>query len=311
MCIFIIGWGRVRFDIICFMLGYIAAIISSIFFSLYIIPRKLSKLSPVIFSLFMSIGFSLSTIVLYLFQPLIGFHEKPSLTLFWSVGAGAIWAISFVAFVTSIDFIGLSRSNQWKNLQGPVGVLLSLLLLGEWVTTNPIYAILAALAIFASALFFTNTSSTITKRVNLKGVYLASLAALGFGSVAVIQKYVTAHVGVYSQQVIWSLSIFISLLTYVILAKKLKEIFKSKQKDIILGLGAGVFYLGASIFQLFSYKYIPASIGFTIIQLNALWTITIGIIVFKEIDLKKYGKQVGLGLLFTLIGVFLLVLARK
>ena len=86
---------------------------------------------------------------------------------------------------------------------------------------------------------------------------------------------------------------------------------KSRRKDVVLGLGAGVFYLGASIFQLFSYKYIPAAIGFTIIQLNALWTITIGILVFKEIDLKKYGKQVGFGLLFTLIGVFLLVLARK
>jgi len=293
------------------MLGYITAIISSIFFSLYIIPRKLSKLSPVVFSLFMSVGFSISTIILYLFQPLIGFHENPSLVLLWSVGAGVIWATSFVAFVTSIDFIGLSRSNQWKNLQGPVGVLLSLLLLGEWATTNPIFAILAAFAIFASALFFTNTSSTTSKQVNLKGVYLASLAALGFGSVAVIQKYVTAHVGVYSQQVVWSLSIFSSLLIYILLSQKLKEVFKSRRKDIYLGLGAGVFYLGASIFQLFSYKYIPASIGFTIIQLNALWTITIGILVFKEIDLKKYSKQVGLGLLFTLIGVLLLVLARK
>ena len=174
------------------MFGYISAIISSLFFSLYIIPRKLSKLSPVIFSLFMSAGFSISTIVLYLFQPLIGFHEKLSLVLLWSVGAGIIWATSFVAFVTSIDLIGLSRSNQWKNLQGPFGVLLSLLLLGEWATTNPLYAILAALAIFASALFFTNTSSATTKQINLKGVYLASLAALGFGSVAVIQKYVTA-----------------------------------------------------------------------------------------------------------------------
>ena len=67
----------------------------------------------------------------------------------------------------------------------------------------------------------------------------------------------------------------------------------------------------SSIFQLFSYIYIPASIGFTIIQLNALWTITIGIIIFKEIDLKKYRNQVVLGLLFTLIGAILLVLARK
>jgi glucose uptake protein GlcU len=259
----------------------------------------------------MSVGFSISTIILYVCQPFIGFHEKPSLALLWSVGAGVIWASSFVAFVSSIDFIGLSRSNQWKNLQGPVGVLLSLLLLGEWATTNPLFAVLAALVIFASALFFTNTSSVVIKHVNLKGIYLASLAALGFGSVAVIQKYVTAHVGVYTQQVVWSLSIFTSLFVYILSSKRVKEVFKSKKNDVLLGLGAGVFYLGASMFQLFSYNYIPASIGFTIIQLNALWTITIGIVIFKEINLKKYSKQVGFGLLFTLLGVILLVLARK
>lgn len=293
------------------MLGYISAIVSSIFFSLYIIPRKLSKLSPVVFSLFMSIGFSISTVMVYLFQMLNDYHEKPSHILLWSVGAGIIWAISFVAFVTSIDLIGLSRSNQWKNLQGPVGVLLSLLLLGEWAKTNPLFALLAALAIFLSALFFTNTSSNISKHINTNGIFLALLSALGFGSVAVIQKHVTAQVGVYTQQVIWSFSIFICLLIYILINNKIKEVLNSKKKDIALGLGAGIFYLGASIFQLYSYKYIPASIGFTIIQLNAFWTIIIGITIFKEIDLKQYKKQVGFGLLFTLIGVLLLLLARK
>lgn len=293
------------------MLGYISAVISSLFFSLYIIPRKLSTLSPLIFSFFMSIGFFVSSLILYSFQPLIGFHERLSPVLFWTVGAGIVWAVSFVSFVTSIDYIGLSRSNQWKNLQGPVGVFLSLLLLGEFATTNPIFALLAALAIFTSALFFTKTSSATSKLDNNKGIYLASLSALGFGSVAVIQKYVTAQVGVYSQQVIWSLSIVISLFIYILVNRKFVEIFKSKKKDIFLGLGAGVFYLGASIAQLFSYFYIPAAIGFTIIQLNALWTITIGIVVFKEIDLKKFGRQVVWGLFFTVLGVALLVLARN
>lgn len=142
------------------------------------------------------------------------------------------------------------------------------------------------------------------------GVFLASLAALGFGSVAVIQKYVTMHVGVYSQQVVWSLSIFLSLIFYLFSRGRFADIFISKRKDVFLGMGAGVVYLGASMFQLFSYYYIPASIGFTVIQLNALWTITIGIVIFKEIDLKKYQRHVILGLLFTFIGIILLVRAK-
>lgn len=293
------------------MIGYILALISSVFFSLYIIPRKLSKLSPIIFSFYMSVGFSLSSIVLYLFQPIIKFHEKPSLFLLWSVLAGLIWAGSFVCFVISIDKIGLSRSNQWKNLQGPVGVILALLILREFATTNPIFALLAALAIFLSALFFTYTTSKDKKNINKNGIYLASLSAVGFGTVAIIQKFVTQYVGIYFQQVVWSLSILVSLFVYIVIKGKVQTMFASARREKYLGLGAGIVYLGASIFQLFSYKFIPASIAFTVIQLNTFWTITIGILVFQEIDVKKNGKQIFFGFLFTFIGVLLLTLARK
>jgi len=292
------------------MAGYLFALLSSLFFSIYIVPRKLSKLSPITFSFFMSLGFSASTITLYLFQPLIKFHETISLVLLWSVLAGVIWGTSFVLFVTSIDAIGLSRSNQWKNLQGPIAAILGIIILGEFAAINPIFAFLAALAIFLSAIFFTTTSEE-KKHFNVKGVYLAILAGVGFGSVAVIQKYVTSHVGVYSQQVVWSLSIAASLLIYIILSKKIGEVVQSSRKDLGLALSAGILYLGASIFQLFSYHYLAVSISFTIIQMNAFWTVLIGILIFKEIDLKKYYKNVALGFAFTIIGILFLALARK
>lgn len=169
---------------------------------------------------------------------------------------------------------------------------------------------MAAVAIFLSALCFTIASGQVKHIVN-KGIYLASAAALGFGSVAVIQKYVTSHVGVYSQQVVWSLSIALSLLLYILLTKRLKGIVNISKKDLLLGLGAGILYLGASLFQLLSYNYLAASIAFTVVQLNVLWTVIIGIFVFKEIDFGKYYKRVSLGFIFTLIGIALLVFARK
>lgn len=292
------------------MLGWLFAVVSSVFFSLYIVPRKLSKLTPVVFSFFMALGFAGSSIVMFLLQPLLHVHETPNIALLWSVLAGAIWGTSFVCFVSSIDVMGLSRSNQWKNLQGPVGVFLSLLILGEFSTINPIFAMLAAVAIFLSAVFFT-TSSSDKKGTDIKGVLLAALAALGFGSVAVIQKYVTVHVGVYSQQVVWSLSIAGSLLLYLLLTKQSKKIFQTSKRDLLLGIGAGIIYLGASFFQLLSFEFISASVSFTVVQMNGIWTVLIGILIFKEINIQRYYKRVSLGLVFTLLGIFLLVFARK
>jgi len=290
--------------------GYLFALISSVFFSLYVVPRKLSKLSPVVFSFFMAVGFSVCSLVLYLFKPLLGFQESFSPILWWSVLAGLIWAGSFVLFVGSIDLIGLSRSNQWKNLQGPVGAVLSLVVLKEFATTNPVFALLAAVAIFLSAIFFTTSSET-AKKINIRGVSLALLSALGFGSVAVIQKYVTSHVGVYLQQVVWSLAIAGSIATYILLRGKISELRRAVKREVWVGLSAGVLYLGASLFQLFSYQHLAASIAFTMIQTSALWTIAIGILVFKEIDLKKHYGKVSLGLILAIIGIILLVFARK
>jgi len=292
------------------MLGYIFAIISSIFFSFYIIPRKLSKLSAVMFSFFMSVGFFVSTVLLYTLKPYFGFKERLSPILFWSVGAGIIWAVSFVLFVKSIDEIGLSKSNQWKNLQGPIGVLLSLILLQEYATTNPLFALLAAVSIFLSALAFT-TSSKDSGRGNFAGVLLASGSALGFGTVATIQKYVTIQTGIFTQQVVWSFSIASCLFLYLIFTQKINLLFKTPLKQLGLSFGAGVLYLGASMFQLLSYYHIAASISFTIIQMNTFWTITIGILVFKEINVQKYYKNVIIGFLLTALGILFLVFARR
>lgn len=294
------------------MTGYILAVVSSLFFSLYVIPRKLSKLHPLYFSMLMGLGFFVSSAVLYAFQPILNFHEIWSLQLWWSVLAGVIWATGFVAFVKSIDAVGLARSNQWKNLQGPVAVILSLIILGEYATTNPVFALLAGVAVFLSAVCFTIYNSHEERKANLSGIYLATISGIAFGIVTVINKHVTTEVGVYSQQVVWSLSIFLSILFYIAMQKRTRKGLASLgRKDILLGFSAGVIYLGASFFMLQAYRYVPAAIGFTIIQLNAIWTITIGILVFKELNFRLNYKRIGLGFIFALFGIILLALAIK
>lgn len=295
------------------MIGYVLAVVSSLFFSLHVVPRKFSRLSPVHFSLLMSAAFCVGSLALYALKPVIGFEEVWSPALWWAALAGAIWAAAFVSFVKSIDALGLARSNQWKNLQGPIGVLLTLLILGEWATTSPWLAILAGLVVFASAICFTIVTKKDDRRTHLRGVYLAAASGLGFGVVTLINKYVTVEVGVYSQQVVWSLCIFASLLVYASLHKGsslTQQVREFAWKDIALAMVAGLLYLGASFFMLQSYRFIPAAIGFTIIQLNAVWTILIGLFVFQEIPARKYAGRIALGFVLALLGIALLAFAR-
>ena len=294
------------------MIGYIFALASSIFFSLYVIPRKLSKQNPFHYSFFVSISFLIGSVILYSLKPVLHFNEVINIKILWSILAGIIWAIGFVTYVKSIDLIGLSKSNQWKNLQGPVGVVLSLIILGEYTKTNSFFVLLSIMAIFTSAVAFTIVNSKSDIKENNKGVYLACLAASAFGIVTVINKYITVNIGVYLPQVVQSISVFLTFLIIIISNRKLASDFKTVLKrDRMLGLFAGVLYLGASFTMLMCYKFIPASVGFTIIQLNAVWTISIGLFIFKEINLKKYSKRIIFGYLFAIIGIVCLLLARR
>jgi len=288
------------------------AFVSSIFFSLYVIPRKLSKADPLTFSLLTGLGFFISSLVVYVFMLLNGLKEPVSYELFWSVLAGMSWAFGFVSFVKSIDLIGLARSNQWKNLQGPIGVLFSLIILSEYVAANPFYALLAGLIIFLSALALNIVDGQHKAKINVKGVNLAMTSGLAFGIVTVINKHVTNEVGVYSQQVVWSLAIFLSIAIYLAYKRQLAaQLSKLDNRNTVLGLAAGILYLGASFFMLKAYEYIPASIGFTIIQLNAVWTIIVGIFVFKEISFKEFYKRILLGLTLSIVGVVVLAIAAN
>src|SRR5690606_9852364 len=109
------------------------------------------------------------------------------------------------------------------------------------------------------------------RRSHLRGVYLAAASGVGFGTVALINKYVAIEAGVYNQQVVWSFFIFLSLLVYASFRTQLaKTLRTAARRDIVLGLAAGLLYLGASFFMLQSFRFIEGAIAFTLIQLNAV-----------------------------------------
>lgn len=295
-------------------MGYIFAIISSLFFTAYIVPKKISKQSPVKYSLFMGLGFFIISIIIYLINRILVPNTKETLLnpiLLLSALGGVLWLVGSVFFLTAIDKIGLSRSNQWKNLQGPIGAILTLIFLSEFMQTKVIYIVLAIISILISAMLFTIKNKE-EKVLDKKGIIYAILSALFFGTNALIQKYVTNNGLVYSQQVYFSGLVFISAFTYIIFKEKnIKCLLDIKSKDNILGIAGGFLYFFASFFSTLSYKYIPGSIAFTIVQLNAVWTVLVGILIFKEINFKKNWKRIMLGIVLAIIGVVMLLLAQN
>ena len=102
-------------------MGYLFALITSVFFTAYTIPKKLSRITTARYSLFQAIGFFGCSLIAYLIHCAVrgaGAEPLTDIRLLYSALSGVAWFFGCVFFFQAIDEMGLSRSNQWKNLQG-------------------------------------------------------------------------------------------------------------------------------------------------------------------------------------------------
>jgi drug/metabolite transporter (DMT)-like permease len=72
----------------------------------------------------------------------------------------------------------------------------------------------------------------------------------------------------------------------------------------------GILFFGNASFNVLAYSRLEGSIVFMLRQLNAVWLFLFGVLVFREIDLKRHWPRLSLGLVLSLIGVSMLILAK-
>lgn len=294
------------------LIGYFFAILSSMFFGLYIIPKKLVKVDSKYYLVYMSFGFFVISLLMYIISLFTGKNTENlfSFELLLVCIRGISWLIASNLFLMSIDRIGMVRATQYKNLKGPLGVLFTLIILAEYRVTNVLFVIIAAILTFISAVCFTIKKDN-NKSVDMKGILYALFSSLFLAFNAVIQKYITSCGYIYTQQLYQSITIMICSIIWVLFKDKnvlgLKNI--SLRNKFLACLG-GVLYYFATYLNTLSYKYLPASIAFTIINMSGVWSVFVGILIFKEIKFKSNWKRVVLGLFLTIFAIIALLVGK-
>lgn len=284
-------------------MGYFFALISSLFFTFYAIPKKFANIKPVYYVLVMGISCFLCSILFYFFSTV----KEPLFNKFLYISflGGISWFIASTLFFICVDKMGIARSTQFKSLQGPMGSLMILLILSEYSNLN-IYLLLTAMFFILLSSFMLVINDKGNKKINCRYIFLVLLSSLLYGFAGFLRKIVTIKNFVYSQQIYSSLGIVISSLIYIFINNKKMSIKKENIKKYSLSFLSGLFYYLASFFMVLSYKYIEGSIAFSLIQLNAVWAGILGVFIFKEIEYKKHYIKLLLSLIFALIGIFLL-----
>jgi len=315
------------------VLGLVFAVIVSMLFAVYAVPRKFSKQNVILYTMWMGIAYFVGTIILIAILWGLRIEEPEDLLNPWhllTILRGFIWLLGMAAYNLAIDKIGLTRFNQWKNVQGPVGSLLILLVLADVVGIKILWLFLGMAVMFASALMFQITTDaekenlTASKKNAKAGIALALFCGVCFGVTALLNSVITrpAIVGdtfTYAQLLYHSASLVIfSVILYMIIGDKSSEPSTAKQRlnDIVkvdkktwLPVIAGGMFLVATLLTIHSYRLIPNPVAWSIMQLNVFWTVLIGLFIFKEIDYQQHWLRLSLGILMAVGACVLLFFA--
>jgi len=293
------------------VLGVIFSVIVSVLFAVYAVPRKFSKQNAVLYTMWVGVAYLAGSMAICFV--VWGFGLRENLLSRWHLLTalrGFVWVCGIVSFNVAIDKIGLARFNQWKNFQGPIGTLLMLAFLDEVVGSKVIWLLLGMTAMFISAVLFTVKSDDDNNKLsNAGGILFALFAAACFGVTAFINKIVTNHGFIYSQLLYHSLAVVISAaIIFIIQTRKPKEILRFSRENW-LPVISGAMFLTATILSIFSYTMIAGGIAWSITQLNAVWTILIGIFIFREVSFGKHRLRITTGFVFSLAAIILLLFA--
>ena len=294
------------------VLGVIFAVIVSVLFAVYAVPRKFSRQNTVLYTMWIGVAYLAGSVIFCSVVWGLGLREQEDMLNRWhllSVLRGVIWVCGIASFNVAIDKIGLARFNQWKNFQGPIGTLLMLAFLDDVAGKKLVWLLLGMTAMFISAVLFTIKTGEDNKRSDAAGIRFALFAAACFGVTAFINAIVTKHGFIYSQLLYHSLSVVVSAaIIFIIQTRKPMEIFRFSRENWLPAM-SGAMFLTATILSILSYTMITRSVSWSIVQLNAVWTILIGIFIFREISLREHLLRIIAGFAFAITAIVLLLFA--
>jgi glucose uptake protein GlcU len=276
------------------------------------VPKKLSRQKPIAYATIMGIGYFIASVLGFVLLKTLRYIDEP--LFFPQAGLacvnGVVWAIASVSVLSSIDRIGLAKSNQWKSLQGPFGSVLMMTFLSEFLTTKVFFIVLAIVFITLAAMMLSVREKN-NAPIDKLGVVYALVAAVFYGISTFLSKCLTNEGSLFAQQIYKALFVFLTAAAFVLIKDKSFRLNAPKtKKEFVLPLLGGLLFFGNASFYLLAYFRLEGSIVMMLHQLNAVWLLLLGVFAFKEIDFRKHWLRLMIGLVFSMIGLLMLILAK-
>lgn len=296
--------------------GYGLATAALIFFGLYMVPRKLTTLRDLPFVLSMCLGVVLTTTLASLLlhgTPLV-ISPVQSRALALAFLCGPVWYLGVLFYTISVSEMGLTLATPIKNTTAVLGTLIGLLYFAEWQETRPLPALAGAALVVVSAVIISRTGESDCRRscVTLRGVLAALAAALFFASYTIPFKLAQQSgldtVTLVAYMGLGTLSG--AVVAFALLDRNWRQWLHAGLAHHLYAALCGLLWVLAVIVMAEAIRRIGLAITWPFTNLNTIVTVACGIVIFREISVRKFGRVIALGLVVGVLGVILLGVAR-
>jgi glucose uptake protein GlcU len=295
--------------------GFLLAGVSALFFGLYMVPRKLCRLQNLEFVASMAFGVVPVTLGAALVVHRGLGDALPAHGFELSFLCGLVWTFGMLFYTLSVGQMGLALATPIKNTTAILGTIIGFAFFAEGEHTQVVPALVGSLLVVACAVVLgmtgerTGTRSFVTPLV----VLFAILAATFFAAYTIPLKFaMRLHMDSYRLIAIMGFGSATGGLTLLIAQRRsLGQWLRSPMRDHAWAAAAGGCWVVATLAMAEAIARIGLAVTWPISNLNTIVTVACGILLFREISVRKFGKTLAAGLLCAIVGSVLLGLAKS
>ncbi|MHA1310721.1 MAG: GRP family sugar transporter [Candidatus Helarchaeota archaeon] len=289
-------------------ISLIFPVLAAIFYgSQYIPQKKLSKVNTNNYNLSMTFGILITTLgffsCLFLTDQTLNF-----IPIIFAVIGGIIWQMGNGFSLIAIEAIGMSKTASLLNLVSIFSFIFGLFFFSEEVN---VLKIIGLPIIVSGAIIITLTRKEDTKKFNWKGIASVIISAFLISifnvfSVESMASRIYPTIPYFTATFFLSVGAVIGSLLSNFRIRKIKNWVYEGKKFHLYALLAGFIWSCGILLTSYTLANYGLSFGVPIIQtvmaiISAIW----GIVYFKEINDKKNIIQFFIGLIISIVGIFL------
>lgn len=292
-------------------LGVILGLVTALSIGLFMVPRRYFRGDTTTFLVGMTFG-AMAGNAIYWFLSGMPFSPRP-LAVF-SLIPGINWAVGTFAYAYGTHRVGLAKATGIKNTQVLVATAGAFLFFNEAETTQPALAFAGSGLVVATAFILSRIQhrDEVLPHASLSGYLIPIIASVLYGLNGLFMKILIAgdiprpqmNLGIGIGAFLGGLGI------YILVRRRLGFLKAAAPSQHALAILGGLIWALALVTMILAIDFAGLAVAWSLMNLSIVVSVLYGVVLFREVDIKRRWKEVAAGLAVACLGILALYLSK-